>query len=134
MTDSKFCLPYPSSIILNCEIYSAANVCAKCINKYYKKNSNTCLPVTLIDNCLIYGQTENDQGCKECEPNFYLDSNTCKPRDNDIKNCSEYELIDRCKSCGPGYILTNDRLKCLPSIIYCDTYESSSKETIQLTC
>lgn len=52
-----------------------------------------------------------------------------------IEFCTAYEFrADLCKTCDTAYILTDDKLKCLPRIQNCAVYELSSQNNLFAVC
>lgn len=94
----------------------------------YKLNSpSECIAVKKIQNCSTYSTTTSANICTECEEGYYLFSNTCRERLNIVEFCEENNLNkDECSKCKPGYVLTDDSLKCLSQVLNCLTYASST--------
>ncbi len=56
---------------------------------------------------------DNMGNCIECQNNYYLAQNKCKPVSLGIIYCQVYYSDQRCEQCQPGYILSKDRLICM---------------------
>ncbi len=70
-----------------------------------------------VANCVRYdikgAVADSGFNCLECTDNFYLDSNTCKLRTVELKECEEYDLLsDKCSKCDEGYFINTDGNSC----------------------
>lgn len=135
--DNGKCLQYPSEIIPECEEYDSFTSCFKCRDGYHINPSKRCDQNEKIENCLEYDSKATQTVCRVCEDDFFLLSDTnCKIRTiTEISNCEKLsKTSEKCENCNDGYTQTNDFLACLPELLRCKTYESSTKSSESLTC
>ena len=95
--------------------------CLSCNNGYYipfnENNYPKCLPCNkTIKNCFTCFGDINYIVCSSCYPKFILKNNKCLNSEikkciigekEKCKECEEDELMDKCKSCNPGYFLSD---------------------------
>lgn len=88
-----------------------------------------------IDQCKLYDNKSSINVCLECEAGFFIQGNVCIKRVIAIQFCKVYEKrADLCNSCDVNYVLTDDKLKCLPVIANCGVYEISSQANSAMIC
>lgn len=82
--------------------------------------TNTCTIISPIDNCIVYDSTVATVICIECKKGFYVYNTICKARTIFNTNCSLYTANDdTCAICSTGYVLTTDKMNCLPLVANC---------------
>jgi hypothetical protein len=116
------CLPYPLDRIDNCQEYSSASICKKCINTFYL-TGNKCHSSTVVPNCLVYDSFSDS--CTECLEQFILSpTQDCLKRVYfPISNCKKLNIKeDKCEECHEGFKITNDEIGCFRLVINCETY------------
>ena len=124
------CVPQPAAPISHCALYETETKCQLCNNGYYLGAGGlTCVEVDSIDNCSKYEGVSNK--CAECNSKTLFvntATNNCDTRQNgDIGNCSKFAAtVDNCETCDSGYLLSNDKLKCMKIPTYCFTYIEES--------
>lgn len=66
-------------------------------------NNQNCLPTFTIENCAIYGKTNE---CLKCKRGFIpVDGLTCQK--GTVEGCAEYTMFGKCAQCDSGYYLTH---------------------------
>ena len=88
--ENNFCVPNPTTVILNCIRYSNNTTCIECQQGYYI-NGGLCSIVSNIPNCLLYDGTKTETICQRCINDYYIYNNSCNVRTNkSISDCSLY--------------------------------------------
>ena len=122
--DAKSCLRFPEEPILNCQIYSTATSCLKCINGTHRDVNSNCVPSTIVANCFVYSQTLDQ--CDQCEYGFYKNASACIKRVNSLNviQCKTYHpTLDECQECNPNFLLlSSSKVHCLTGFVNCQTY------------
>jgi len=135
---SGVCFQNPLPRVVDfCDIYQTASTCAKCINGYLRATASSCVPMTLLADCLTHDLTASTPKCLTCAATAYLTPlGNCVTRLVFNKpNCLAYALnADICTSCEPLYQLTSDSQACLLTIIGCLSYESSGGQSPYFVC
>ncbi len=121
-----------------CAIGNDEGACDLCIQGYFNREGE-CIEVEPIVNCKFYSTTMNYTKCWICEDGFYVDENTnrCEKRVDSvfIEFCAKKSWNeDICEECDEFFVLTHDTLKCLPEILDCIEYESSSVFSQKMNC
>ena len=129
------CFAYPQPAIPNCAVYTSLTVCTGCAAGFFLENASSCKANVAIPNCTVYSGSAAATTCTACATGFYVNGNACTGRLAVIASCSTLTAnLDTCDACSGGLILTSDKRKCLPTILNCATYETSTSSSTVLVC
>lgn len=132
------CVPFPTPGIPNCSIYRNLTTCMSCVPNYFLTNSSFCSFITPLANCSVYNSSASQSQCTLCISSYFLDNNgVCQPRTSIVQNCVQYNFnLDSCAACNSTLNLqvTQDGGGCLPLIVNCVTYDTSTIASNFLTC
>lgn len=136
LTAARTCNIFPIAPLTNCQKYQNDQNCEICAQGFHRDNANKCVSNTDIEGCTNYDGSAKKTVCLECDGTFYLKNESCEERDNkEIDNCSLFSIsADTCITCNATFVITDDKLACLPEVPDCKTYQSSSKSTQAHTC
>lgn len=81
-----------------CNVFSAANVCSTCANKYWS-NSGICKPI-VIANCSVYSDLKT---CSTCAATYILFNNACYATTGNLANCTVLATATTCQTCIAGF-------------------------------
>lgn len=122
--------------VVNCLEFDENEKCIKCVEDFYL-GFDGCTHVAVVPHCAYYNNTASHSQCLECAEEFYLSEESCLVRVNSlaIQNCTNVSITgDVCGTCSAGYLLTSDRLACLPQIENCKSYYPTSSTSTSLEC